>query len=204
MHVQRQETRFRGVRRATEDAPESSTRGGAGRWSAKRKVSVVLELFAAPTWRALRGNIELRQPPSSNGGPRIRSAALWCRGSRKYEPHRFAFHEPSVRCGAGRFRVEPGAVQLLRGSPAAAASAATPRAQPQGALRRRADSGDPRAVGETPFHWRGVSQDLGQPALQGRAHFQGPRPPACFASSSCFLRRGSPNQLPVTRMKGRL
>jgi transposase-like protein len=34
-----------GARRATEDAPESSTRAGAGRWSAKRKVSVVLELL---------------------------------------------------------------------------------------------------------------------------------------------------------------
>jgi transposase-like protein len=32
-----------GARRATEDAPESSARAGAGRWSAKRKVSVVLE-----------------------------------------------------------------------------------------------------------------------------------------------------------------
>lgn len=34
-----------GARRATEDAPESSARAGAGRWSAKRKVSVVLELL---------------------------------------------------------------------------------------------------------------------------------------------------------------
>lgn len=34
-----------GVRRATEDAPESSARDGAGRWSAKRRVSVVLELL---------------------------------------------------------------------------------------------------------------------------------------------------------------
>lgn len=33
-----------GARRATEDAPESSS-GGGGRWSAKRKVSVVLELL---------------------------------------------------------------------------------------------------------------------------------------------------------------
>lgn len=33
-----------GARKATEDAPESS-RAGAGRWSAKRKVSVVLELL---------------------------------------------------------------------------------------------------------------------------------------------------------------
>jgi hypothetical protein len=33
-----------GARRATEDAPESLTRAG-GRWSAKRKVSVVLELL---------------------------------------------------------------------------------------------------------------------------------------------------------------
>ena len=32
-----------GARRATEDAPESSARAGAGRWSAKCKVSVVLE-----------------------------------------------------------------------------------------------------------------------------------------------------------------
>ena len=34
-----------GARRATEDAPESSARAGAGRWSAKRKVSVVLDLL---------------------------------------------------------------------------------------------------------------------------------------------------------------
>ena len=34
-----------GARRATEDAPESSARAGAGRWSANRKVSVVLELL---------------------------------------------------------------------------------------------------------------------------------------------------------------
>jgi len=34
-----------GARRATEDAPGSSARAGAGRWSAKRKVSVVLELL---------------------------------------------------------------------------------------------------------------------------------------------------------------
>ncbi len=34
-----------GARRATEDAPESSTSAGGGRWSAKRKVSVVLELL---------------------------------------------------------------------------------------------------------------------------------------------------------------
>ena len=33
-----------GVRRATEQAPESSPSGG-GRWSAKRKMSVVLELL---------------------------------------------------------------------------------------------------------------------------------------------------------------
>jgi transposase len=34
-----------GARRATEDAPEASARAGAGRWSAKRKVSVILELL---------------------------------------------------------------------------------------------------------------------------------------------------------------
>jgi transposase-like protein len=34
-----------GARRATEDALESSARAGAGRWSAKRKLSVVLELL---------------------------------------------------------------------------------------------------------------------------------------------------------------
>ena len=34
-----------GARRATEQAPESSTGPGGGRWSAKRKVSVVLELL---------------------------------------------------------------------------------------------------------------------------------------------------------------
>ena len=34
-----------GARRATEVAPESSARAGAGRWSAKRKVSVILELL---------------------------------------------------------------------------------------------------------------------------------------------------------------
>ena len=34
-----------GGRRPTEDAPESSTSAGGGRWSAKRKVSVILELL---------------------------------------------------------------------------------------------------------------------------------------------------------------
>jgi transposase-like protein len=34
-----------GARRATEQAPESSAAAGAGRWSAKRKASVVLELL---------------------------------------------------------------------------------------------------------------------------------------------------------------
>jgi hypothetical protein len=34
-----------GARRATGEAPASPTRVGAGRWSARRKVSVVLELF---------------------------------------------------------------------------------------------------------------------------------------------------------------
>ncbi len=34
-----------GAPRATEDVLESSARAGAGRWSAKRKVSVVLELL---------------------------------------------------------------------------------------------------------------------------------------------------------------
>jgi len=34
-----------GARRATEDAPESSANAGGGRWSANRKVSVILELL---------------------------------------------------------------------------------------------------------------------------------------------------------------
>lgn len=34
-----------GARRATEQAPESEAGAGAGRWSAKRKVSVILELL---------------------------------------------------------------------------------------------------------------------------------------------------------------
>jgi transposase len=34
-----------GARRATEDAPESSAAAGGGRWSSRRKVSVVLELL---------------------------------------------------------------------------------------------------------------------------------------------------------------
>src|SRR3954452_1090149 len=34
-----------GGRRPTEDASESSAKAGAGRWSARRKVSVVLELL---------------------------------------------------------------------------------------------------------------------------------------------------------------
>jgi transposase len=34
-----------GARRATEQAPESSAAAGGGRWSAKRKVSVILELL---------------------------------------------------------------------------------------------------------------------------------------------------------------
>ena len=34
-----------GARRATEQAPESSAQAGSGRWSSRRKVSVVLELL---------------------------------------------------------------------------------------------------------------------------------------------------------------
>lgn len=34
-----------GARRATEDASESSANAGGGRWSARRKVSVILELL---------------------------------------------------------------------------------------------------------------------------------------------------------------
>ena len=34
-----------GARRATEQAPESSAASGGGRWSAKRKMSVILELL---------------------------------------------------------------------------------------------------------------------------------------------------------------
>src|SRR3954471_15392263 len=34
-----------GARRATEQAPESSVAAGGGRWSARRKVSVILELL---------------------------------------------------------------------------------------------------------------------------------------------------------------
>src|SRR5881397_1167240 len=34
-----------GARRATEDAPASSATAGAGRWSSRRKVSVILELL---------------------------------------------------------------------------------------------------------------------------------------------------------------
>jgi transposase-like protein len=34
-----------GARRATEQASESSTAGGAGRWSSKRKLTVILELL---------------------------------------------------------------------------------------------------------------------------------------------------------------
>jgi transposase-like protein len=34
-----------GARRATEQAPESSATGGGGRWSAQRKVSVILEVL---------------------------------------------------------------------------------------------------------------------------------------------------------------
>lgn len=34
-----------GARRATEDAPESSASAGGGRWSSRRKVSVILDLL---------------------------------------------------------------------------------------------------------------------------------------------------------------
>jgi transposase-like protein len=34
-----------GARRATEPTPESSVAGGAGRWSSRRKLSVILELL---------------------------------------------------------------------------------------------------------------------------------------------------------------
>ena len=48
MHVQHKEARCRGVRRsrrATEDAPASSATAGGGRWSSRRKASVILELL---------------------------------------------------------------------------------------------------------------------------------------------------------------
>ena len=42
-----------GARRATEPSPESAAPGGAGRWSAKRKLEVILELLRGADIEAL-------------------------------------------------------------------------------------------------------------------------------------------------------
>src|SRR5262249_48961135 len=91
-------------------------------------------------------------------------------------PHRFAFHQPAIRCGACEFGVEPGAVQLLRRSPAGAASARAAKARSEGPVRCGTDGRDSRIAGTARFDWRGISQDLGAVTPQGRAHLQGSRP----------------------------
>ncbi len=48
-----------GVRRATEAAPDSA-RGGKGRWSVRRKVTVVLELLRGAELEARAASTELR------------------------------------------------------------------------------------------------------------------------------------------------
>ena len=57
-----------GARRATEDAPESSARTGWGRWSAKRKVSVVLELLRGADMESTSASIASRPRPFPTGG----------------------------------------------------------------------------------------------------------------------------------------
>ena len=57
-----------GARRATEDAPESSARAGAGRWSAKRKVSVILELLRGADLESTARKDRVTAAPASRGG----------------------------------------------------------------------------------------------------------------------------------------
>ena len=51
-----------GARRATDQSPESGSLPGAGRWSVKRKTSVVLELLRGADLDQLRANIASRWP----------------------------------------------------------------------------------------------------------------------------------------------
>ena len=46
-----------GARRATEQSPESGPLPGAGRWSAKRKTSVILELLRGADLESTSRNI---------------------------------------------------------------------------------------------------------------------------------------------------
>src|SRR5262249_19748685 len=95
-----------------------------------------------------------------------RTAALWRSGSRDHEPHRLAFQQPVVWCGASCPGLEPGAIQLLRGAPASTAAARAAEAWSEGALRRGTAGGDSSAPRRTPFHGRGVSEDLGAASTQ--------------------------------------
>jgi transposase InsO family protein len=52
-------------------------------------------------------------------------------GSRRHEPHHFAFQPQAIRCGAGGLALAPGAVQLLRRAPAPAAAAGTAQRGPK-------------------------------------------------------------------------
>ena len=57
-----------GARRATEGAPESLASAGGGRWSAKRKVSVILEMLRGADLESTCRNIESPRLPYRNGG----------------------------------------------------------------------------------------------------------------------------------------
>jgi len=62
-----------------------------------------------------------------------RTAALWRSGSRNPEPHRFAFQQPAVWCGAGGRGLGSGAIQLLCCSAAPAAAEGAWKTRPQSA-----------------------------------------------------------------------
>ena len=64
-----------GARRATEDASESSARAGAGRWSARRKVSVVLELLRGTDLESTIAGVPVNLP-TRDGGRRRGAAPL--------------------------------------------------------------------------------------------------------------------------------
>src|SRR5215831_5809158 len=109
-----------------------------------------------------------------------RTAALWRSGSRDHEPHRLTFQKAVVWCGASCPGLEPGAIQLLRGAPASTTAARAAEAWSEAALRRGTAGGDSSASRRTPFHGRGVSEDLGAAATQRDSHLEGPR----FAASA--------------------
>jgi hypothetical protein len=72
-----------GARRATEAGPESG-RGGKGRWSARRKMSVVLELLRGADLEATAASTASRRRPCRSGAkPSWRPAKRGSRSGRR-------------------------------------------------------------------------------------------------------------------------